>query len=222
MAENVILTCPHCGNKTPMNLLNKFEKTTTIPIEFDEEARFTDIFEVFECPVCENYHMYYTHWNTEDTHFDDDFNIYDDGKVLFPVTETVTLYRLPKSVKSAYESAFKVKNIDYYSCVMSLRRTLEMVCKDKGAVNGQLHQKLNQLQQQGILPPLMGDISKVIKDFGNMAAHGDQVEFDRYLVDSMFRLTNKILEFVYILPKEIEAAREDLERLTADPSSHLD
>ncbi|WP_374701277.1 DUF4145 domain-containing protein [Thalassobacillus sp. C254] len=28
------------------------------------------------------------------------------------------------------------------SCVITLRRTLEMVCKDKGATTGQLHQKL--------------------------------------------------------------------------------
>ncbi|MFP3748120.1 DUF4145 domain-containing protein, partial [Achromobacter sp. SIMBA_011] len=77
----------------------------------------------------------------------------------------------------------------------------------KGAVKGQLHQKLNQLQQQKILPPLMGDISKVIKDFGNMAAHGDQVDIDSYIVDAMFRLTNKILEYVYILPGEMNEAR---------------
>ncbi|MDR7076127.1 hypothetical protein J2Y03_001130 [Neobacillus niacini] len=219
MAENVILTCPHCGNKTLMKLLNKYDKVTTVNMDYGEVAQFNDIFEFFECPVCKDYHLYHTHWNTEEG-YHDGWDIYEDGRVLFPVTETVYLYRLPKNVKSAYESALKVRNIDYFACVMSLRRTLEMVCKDKGAVNGQLHHKLNQLQQQGILPPLMGDVSKVIKDFGNMAAHGDQVDFDRYVVDSMFRLTNKILEFVYILPREIETARQELADLTEDLSSH--
>lgn len=218
MSEKIILTCPHCGNKTPMKLLNKFEKVTNVPLQYSEEAQFNDIFEVFECPVCEGFQLFYTHWNTEEAYYEG-FDIYQEGIVLFPTSEKVNLYSLPKNIKGAYESALKVKNIDNAVCVMALRRTLEMVCKDKGAVNGQLHQKLNQLLQQGILPPLMGDISKVIKDFGNMAAHGDQVNFDKYMVESMFRFTNKILEYVYILPREMERARQELEGLAEKADS---
>lgn len=217
-----ILTCPHCGNKTPMNLLNRYEKETFVPLGFgDDQAQYNDIFEVFECPVCNDFQLYHTHWNTEEAYFED-YDIYEDGQVLFPLSEKVNSFRLPKSVKSAYESALRVRKIDDVICLISLRRTLEMVCKDKGAVKGQLHQKLNQLQQQNILPPLMGDISKVIKDFGNMAAHGDQVDIDSYIVDAMFRLTNKILEYVYILPGEMNEARFIFEMKTAKPSSSED
>lgn len=221
MSEKVVLTCPHCGNKTLMNLLNKFEKDTRIPYG-NEEAQFVDIFEVFECPVCQGFHLYYTNWSSEES-YPENYDIYEDGEVLFPASERVSLYRLPKNIKNAYESALKVKNIDDTVCLLALRRTLEMVCKDKGAVKGQLHQKLNQLQQQGILPPLMGDISKVIKDFGNMAAHGDQVDFNSHMVDGMFRFTNKILEYVYILPREMKRARREIEMLTeeAEPKETL-
>ncbi|WP_353853972.1 DUF4145 domain-containing protein [Bacillus sp. Bos-x628] len=113
---------------------------------------FHDIFEVFECPVCEGFQLYYTHWNTEEAYYED-YDIYEDGILLFPPIARVNLNDLPKSIRSAYESALRVKNIDNTVCVIALRRTLEMVCKDQGAVNVQLHQKLNQLQQQGILPP---------------------------------------------------------------------
>ncbi|MGG3573251.1 DUF4145 domain-containing protein [Bacillus gobiensis] len=218
MAENIILTCPHCGNKTPMKLLNKFEKVTKYPLKYGEGAHFKDIFEVFECPVCKGFQLYYTHWDT--TFYVNNDDIYKHyGRVLFPITEKVFVFRLPSNVRSAYESALKVKNIDDTVCVIALRRTLEMVCKDKGAVKGQLHQKLNQLQQQGILPPLMGDISRVIKDFGNMAAHGDQVNFNKTMLDSMFRFTNKILEYVYILPKQMEDVRQELESLSEETDS---
>ncbi|MGG3989718.1 DUF4145 domain-containing protein [Heyndrickxia ginsengihumi] len=218
MSEKIILTCPHCGNKTPMELLNRFEKVTKVPLQFSEKAHFHDIFEVFECPVCKGFQLFHTHWNTEEA-YREGFDIYEEGSVLFPTSEKVNLYSLPKNIKGAYESALKVKNIDNAVCVMALRRTFEMVCKDKGAVNGQLHQKLNQLQQQGILPPLKGDISKVIKDFGNMAAHGDQVNFDKYMVESMFRFTNKILEYIYILPREMKRARQELEDLAEEAES---
>jgi Domain of unknown function (DUF4145) len=216
--EKVILTCPHCGNKAPMELLNKFEKVTVSPLKYNEDAQFHDIFEVFECPVCEEFQLYHTHWNTEEAYFED-FDIYEEGQLLYPLSEKVNLYSLPKSIKSAYESALKVKNIDDGVCLMAIRRTLEMVCKDKGAVKGQLHQKLNQLQQQGILPPLMGDISKVIKDFGNIAAHGDQVDFNSHMVDGMFRFTNRILEYVYILPREMKRARREIEMITPEVES---
>jgi hypothetical protein len=157
----------------------------------------------------------HTHWNTEESYFDD-FDIYEEATILYPHSERLNLHALPKSIRGAYESALRVKNIDEASCVITLRRTLEMVCKDKGATTGQLHQKLNHLKQTGVLPPLMGDISKVIKDIGNMAAHGDQVALDRYLVENLFRFTNKILEYVYILPKEMRRAKQQIEMMTEE------
>lgn len=210
LSEKVILTCPHCGNKTPMNLLNKFEKLTTDEV-YDE--RSNDIFELFECPVCKDFHLFHTHWNTVES-YNEDFNIYEEGSLLYPYTERLNLFALPKTVRGAYESALKVQNIDEASCVITLRRTLEMVCKDKGATKGPLHQKLNYLQENGVLSPLMGDISKVIKDIGNMGAHGDEVNFDKYMVKSLFSFTNKILEYVYILPKEIKRIKFELDPKT--------
>lgn len=215
--ENIILTCPHCGNKTLMKLLNKFEKDTRIPYGY-EEAQFVDIFEVFECPVCKGFHLYYTNWSSEES-YPENHDIYEEGEVLFPTSERVNLNRLPINIKNAYESALKVRNIDDTVCLLALRRTLEMVCKDKGAEKGSLYDKLKKLQNEGTLPPLMGDISKVIKDFGNMAAHGDDVTFDKYLVERMFSFTNKILEYVYILPKEMKRAQMELGRLSQEAKS---
>lgn len=216
--ENVILTCPHCGNKTPMKLLNRYEKVTYEEFFEDHEAQFTDIFEVFECPTCEGFQVYHTHWNTEEW-IPEDYDIYDEGEVLYPHSERLKLYELPKSVRGAYESALKVKNIDEASCIITLRRTLEMVCKDKGATKRTLYEKLKELQESGILPPLMGDLSKVIKDIGNMAAHGDEVKFNKYMVNSLFRFTNKILEYVYILPEEMKTIKLELEDMSSNVTS---
>ncbi|WP_163529273.1 DUF4145 domain-containing protein [Halobacillus ihumii] len=126
----------------------------------------------------------------------------------------MNLFALPKSVKSAYESALKVNKIDEASCLFSLRRTLEMVCKDKGATKGMLHHKLNHLQQEGILPPLMGDISTVIKDLGNMAAHEEELILGGFMVEKVFNFTNKVLEYVYILPNEMKRVQQELEAVS--------
>ncbi len=210
--KEIILSCAHCGNKAPMNLLNKFNRDT--PFENGEYC-IHEHFEFFECPVCNEMQLIYTSWNTEDS-YHEDINLYDDLEVLYPKSQSVNLSGVPSSIKSAYESATKVRNIDNIVCVMALRRTLEMVCKDNGANSGQLHQKLNELQQRGVLPPLMGEVSKVIKDYGNKAAHGDEVEFDKVIVDRMFSFTDKVIEFVYILPKELRRAKYDLELLSEE------
>jgi HJR/Mrr/RecB family endonuclease len=47
--------------------------------------------------------------------------------VVYPVAERLNTNYLPSSIRSAYESALKVKNIDDTVCVIALRRTIEMV-----------------------------------------------------------------------------------------------
>ncbi|MEC1671250.1 DUF4145 domain-containing protein [Bacillus mojavensis] len=126
----------------------------------------------------------------------------------------MNLNLLPKNIKSAYESALKVKKIDAVVCLMALRRTLEMVCKNKGAIGRTLHAKLNDLEERKISPSLMGDLPKVIKEAGNAATHGDDIEFNSTMVATLFKFTNKILEYVYILPTEVARARRQMEMLT--------
>ncbi|MXV42119.1 DUF4145 domain-containing protein [Bacillus subtilis] len=197
-----------------MKLLNSFDKHT----EPAHNILFVDKFEFFECPVCKEFHLYYTPWSSEEVYYED-HNFYDDGQVLYPYTEQVNISSLPKNIKNAYESALKVRKIDYVICLMALRRTLEMICKDKGAVGGTLHQKLNELQAKKILPPLMGDISQVIKDAGNAAAHGDDIVFNSHMVEHLFKFTNKIIEYVYILPNEMRRTKFQMEMLTGKKTS---
>ncbi len=57
------------------------------------------------------------------------YNTYEDGEVLYPTNERLNLSSLPQVIRSAYESALKVQNIDNTIRIIALRRTLEMVCK---------------------------------------------------------------------------------------------
>nr|WEY95121.1 hypothetical protein P5641_15425 [Bacillus subtilis] len=54
----------------------------------------------------------------------------------------------------------------------------------------------------------------MIKEAGNAAAHGDDIEFNSTMVEPLFKFTNKILEYVYILPTEMARARRQMEMLT--------
>ena len=53
-------------------------------------------------------------------------------RIVYPKTKYDFKYA-PKSIQRAFESAVKVAKIDSAICLLSLRRTLEMICKDKSA-----------------------------------------------------------------------------------------
>ncbi|MED1382013.1 DUF4145 domain-containing protein [Bacillus mycoides] len=93
---------------------------------------------------------------------------------------------------------------------MALRRTLERMCKDKGAEGKNLYRKLKYLSDNGVIPPILSVMSSIIKDIGNEAAHGDDVEFDQQLVSSLFKFTEIILEYVYVIPRHLKKIQFDM------------
>ncbi|MGG4549677.1 DUF4145 domain-containing protein [Rossellomorea marisflavi] len=176
-------------------------------------ATFVEYFEFYKCPVCINVQLLNYERNSEDFSYEDE-DIHDSAKVLFPQMDIVRLNLLPKNIRNTYESALKVRNLDYALCVMALRRTLEGILKDKGAVSGPLHRKINQLVQQGVLSPVLKSLTSAVKDFGNMAAHADEVKFEKYMVDKMFTLINTLLEYIYIVPSDIKSINTDMLLMT--------
>ncbi|WP_340084188.1 DUF4145 domain-containing protein [Siminovitchia sp. FSL H7-0308] len=201
-----VKVCFHCGNKTQMELINNHSHTET-EYEFDLEGGAYPIGEYYEeyffyqCPVCNKF--------TLECKESDTFSSFPSGelihtiKTLYPAIDT-SKNRLPSSIRAAYQAAQKVRNIDGAICAIAIRRTLERMCKDKGATGRNLYTKLKQLSDKGIIPPILDDMSILIKDIGNQAAHADDAEFDEPLIRSLLKFTDIILEYVYVLPYEIK------------------
>lgn len=203
MEKFELMQCYHCGNKTLMKLLanckNQGEEEL---IDEDEVYYWEDEYFIYVCPVCRKATIKLKHSNSEDG---PDFY----ESVLYPYVNIENNY-LPRSVKNAFEAALKVKNIDTSISLIALRRTLEMVCIDKGERNGTLYDKLKALSEKGILPPILDDMAKVLRELGNIAAHEEGVNFDQYDLENLYEFTETILNYLYKYPIELELIQHKL------------
>ena len=89
-----------------------------------------------------------------------------------------------------------------------IRRTLEIICKQQGETSGTLIRKVENLANKGILPIVLKDVSDILRDFGNAAAHGDDVIFSKTQIEHLIEFTETIIDYIYILPKKLEKLKK--------------
>lgn len=201
-----ILECNHCGNTTYMivatSYLHDFPLYHWEEIEDhhewiqSKEIALSKEYKLFLCPVCDEITLEVTETNYEERKIK--------KIVLYPFENTIINGVIPEQIHQAYISAQKVCKIDRNICLMALRRTLEMVCKDKGESIGNLYEMLTNLASKGALPPLLSEMAHILRDMGNSAAHGDAQEIPNELVCILMEFTRSILDYVYVLPNKIQ------------------
>jgi hypothetical protein len=214
---NKVITCLHCGNQTQMEAVANYKKTEQFE-DMWEEITYT----LFLCPVCKNVTLEKKSLFSEDivhvAHLDE----YEQHEEIEKATRVEYIYPhnsvegdyIPKNVKQAFEAALRVRNIDAAICAIAIRRTLEMMCKEKGETGRNLYTMLKNLSEKGILPPILNDMASVLRELGNTAAHADDAEFNQDLVPSMIEFTKIILDYVYNLPKRIEHIQDSIGKKT--------
>lgn len=204
MQKEQIVLCFHCGNKTLMKCVSDFNIHLTSEIEFIHK-----FWELYLCPICNETTLIYTNkiWYTWEEPEFASISI----KNVYPGTTQETS-QMPTIVKNAFEAAMKVRNIDGAICALSLRRTLEMMCKDQGETDGDLYKKLENLSRRNIMPPLLTDMATILRKLGNTAAHADDAEFPLEVVNSMIEFTQVILDYVYVLPDKLASIQKNLSK----------
>lgn len=222
MENEKVLTCHHCGNKTVMKEVAHYQHEETEEIwdhSFElyrpvHVITYVKDWHIFLCPVCINVTLEIIESNS--------MEIEPDGrpcvtkKLLYPF-ETMEKNNIPKNVAAAFESALKVRQIDGAICAIAIRRTLEMMCKDKGEQGKNLYIMLKALSDKGILPPILNDMASVLREIGNSAAHADDKEFNPDIVSPMIEFTKIILDYVYNLPEQIEQIQDRIGKKTNEP-----
>lgn len=216
-----VLTCHHCGNKTVMRdvAAHKHEDTEDIwdysYDPYNPVHSITDVkkWNLYLCPVCINVTLEYSTYNSEETEIAGQPIIHEE--LIYPFT-TIEENNIPKNVAGAFEAALKVRQIDGAICAIAIRRTLEMMCKDKGEVGNNLYSMLKALSDKGVLPPILNDMASVLRQIGNAAAHADEEKYSHDLVPSMIEFTKIILDYVYNLPMQIEKIQDRIGKRTVD------
>lgn len=210
LIKEEIIKCFHCGNETPMQKVGEYSwgSRNIEHSEFD----FLYKYELFACPVCHRVTLReaYSDETMITFHNHDQYSYYDTKSILFPLN-SIDSDSVPHKVKEAYEAALKTKGIDKYICLMALRRTLELLLKDKGATKWGLKDKIEEIAAKGLLPDTLKEASSLAKMLGDTATHDKELEIDQYDVEAMAEFIGFIIEYLYIVPDKINAYKERLD-----------
>lgn len=202
--------CYHCGNTGVLKLISKIE-TPEYAEDYDEYGREIyrqliekTVWKLFQCPVCLKPVLIseYTFCGMPDE--------YSQIQNEYPAVN-ICYDGVPYKIKAAFESAVKTKGIDSAICLLSLRRTLEMICKDKNARGRDLETKIDDLVQQKVLPEMMRDACWIIRQNGNDAAHADDVTFTEYEVTEVIEYVATITNYLYSMPTRMTKLRKRIE-----------
>lgn len=217
--------CWHCGNKGLLNYIVSFDSVHEAPKNEDiknpiicQLAGNTEIttWSVYQCPVCGNPVLIS---KTLPNAMPEQFAQY---RYQFP-TQNIDYTGVPENIKAAFESALRTRTIDSAICILSLRRTLEMICKDKGAEGRDLKSKIQNLIDKKVLPEMMNDACWIVRQSGNDAAHADNVVFTTFEVQEIIKYVTIVIEYLYSLPVRVADLKNKIsKRKTQDNQQILD
>lgn len=209
--EFKLFKCSNCNNETLMEIhsRNKIENGDLFgdSYYYDEQI-------VLKCPSCKNYNIINAYWDsshgkvTESKKYEDIYcgdNVYE--TILYPVVSELSNGAngiVPNDILKTFRKSLELKSVDSESCLVKLRKTLELICKDKNATGHNLNDKLKKLFELGILPSTLKSASNITRKLGNMGAHKSDINISTTELSSTIRLVEYIIQYIYILPNEIE------------------
>lgn len=121
---------------------------------------------------------------------------------------------VPSFIGDAASEAYACYSIrSYRAAILLARSVVEAVAKDRGVTDGPLVEKIDALEAQRVISPLMKDTAHAIRVVGNEMAHGDFVAaVDEEECDDVLNFMSALLDAVYQQPAKLTRFREQRER----------
>ena len=121
---------------------------------------------------------------------------------------------MPSPIGDAASEAYACYSIrSYRAAILLARSVVEAVAKNQGVTDGPLVKKIDALEEQRVISPLMKETAHEIRLVGNEMAHGDFVEaVDEEECDDVLNFMSALLDAVYQQPAKLTRFREQRER----------
>ena len=200
--------CPHCGNQAPQRLLYRqtyhekmWDADTHEPLKDAPWSSF-----VASCQTCGNVLVYD---NPGDHTEEKQFSLCD---LVYPEMPFLSS-DVPRKIATSYAEASRIKAISPNAFAVLIRRTLEILCNERGLTKGTLAKRLKILFDKGELPPVLSQTTDLLRLIGNIGAHGFEETVHPLEVRAIDDFFKAIVEYLYIAPKRIADFQKRLQAL---------
>jgi len=201
--KEILTICSQCGNKGIHKVLKCHQKTSIIHTDREEEDFWSeDNYFILECPVCKNISFFRKSTYEFDELNEGDYKYTD--KMLYPV-KSYEEYGVPEDILNAFISAKKTYLFDDSICALSLRRVIELICKNKNAIGNNLAEMVKDLITKNIFPPTFDISLKYIREIGNEGAHEYRLSVSKFELHTLLGIVNDIIYFLYTVPAKIKS-----------------
>ena len=200
--------CPHCGNQAPQRLLHRqtyrekmWDADTHEPLKDAPWSSF-----VASCQTCGNVLVYD---NPGDHTEEKQFSLCD---LVYPEMPFLSS-DVPRKIATSYAEACRIKAISPNAFAVLIRRTLEILCNERGLTKGTFAKRLKILSDKGELPPVLSQTTDLLRLIGNIGAHGFEETVHPLEVRAIDDFFKAIVEYLYIAPKRIADFQKRLQAL---------
>jgi hypothetical protein len=108
--------------------------------------------------------------------------------------------------------AAQIQNIAPNAYAVMLRRALEALCDDREIEDGVLQVRLAALARRGEIPPVLAEMTAVLRVLGNAGAHSSAQNISVPLTWGMDDFFRAIVEYVYVAPRKLQDFKQRIER----------
>lgn len=206
MSKEQIARCPHCGNRTPLEIRHKETRQEELIDTDGDEVGVAEIYYfVTRCKTCDEIALF-SNWE-----HDDDPEDLERCNLLYPTVKNFP-DSVPEVIRLDYEEAKKVEKISPTAFAVLIRKALERLCIDKNGKGRDLAEKLESLSKDGLIPETLSKMTHALRTFGNIGAHAKKTSIeadDAVMLDDFF---SAVIEYIYVAPNKINKLTEKLSK----------
>lgn len=197
--------CPHCGNRAPQRLRLSHEASTPgYSADGKKDALDAPVtYFIAECMTCGDLLLYLSFLSE---HNADNF---EQADLVYP-HDTTLHESVPETIRTAYDEGARIKNAAPNAYAVMIRRALEQVCDDRGVKEGSLQTRLRVLVERGEIPPVLAEMTTVLRTLGNVGAHAAGRMVTVPMTWHMDRFFRALVEHVYVAPTTLARFRAAL------------
>jgi len=200
-----VLYCPHCGNRTPQRLIHRqryYERSWYVTTGKEDRDPWSTFVAV--CETCDHILLYE---NVGDMLNDDEF---EKAELKYPKSGRLTI-DVPQTIREVYDEAARIKEIAPNAFAVQIRRALEALCEDRAAKGHSLAEKLKDLSARAEIPPVLAEMTDVLRLIGNIGAHGISESVHPLQASAIDEFFKAVIEYVYVAPAKLRTFKKEME-----------